>query len=303
MYRSSSAAWWCLAVGVGALTVASLAALALSLTTIALAANLIVGSLIAGLVGTLIGVNIGNRKRYLEAVIDRSHQLWVEREQHAQLAASAERARIAREMHDIVSHSLTVVVALSEGASATSDRERARAATAQISSTAREALREMRAMLGVLREDDADVPLHALDDNAVASTIERAQRAGFPVVFHQRGPLAHPRPVRLAIARIVQEGITNAMRHAPGATRIDVIVDTDDDVATVEVRNNGAIAPVGSDGFGIRGLHERIEHVGGTLEIGPHAPDIWLLTARLPLDTTAEPRDEYAHAATKDATA
>ena len=106
------------------------------------------------LIGALIGANVGGRKRYVEALIERSRQLTIERDQQAQLATAAERTRIAREMHDIVSHSLTVIVALSEGAAATTETERARSAARTAADTARGALTEMRAMLGVLRTDD-----------------------------------------------------------------------------------------------------------------------------------------------------
>ena len=123
-----------------------------------IALNSVVSALVLGLIGTLIGVNVGGRKRYIAAVIDRSRQLLVERDQQAQLAAAAERARIAREMHDIVSHSLTVIVALSEGAAATADPEQARAASTASATTARAALAEMRSMLGVLRRPTTPRP-------------------------------------------------------------------------------------------------------------------------------------------------
>ncbi|MGB4137583.1 MAG: histidine kinase dimerization/phosphoacceptor domain-containing protein, partial [Microbacterium sp.] len=115
VYRSGRACWIALGVGIGAL---ALLAMSLSLTgavTWGAGVSTVFSQAVFALIGALIGVNVGNRKRYLEAVIDRSRQLLTERDQSAQLASAAERERIAREMHDIVSHSLTVVVALSEG--------------------------------------------------------------------------------------------------------------------------------------------------------------------------------------------
>ena len=301
VYRSSRAAW----IGYGVtVTWLSLVALGLGVSGMAQASvvgNTVLGSAVMLLIGTLIGVNVGNRKRWVEAIIDRSRQLLVERDQQAQLAASAERARIAREMHDIVSHSLTVIVALAEGATVTSDPERGRAATSQVAETARAALREMRAMLGVLRDDTAAAPLSPTGDDAVATVIESARRAGYPVVLRQSTSVEAqganrreiPRSVRLATARIVQEGVTNAMRHAAGATRIDVLIHTDEDAVSIDVRNDGVARPAGAGGYGLRGLRERVDHVGGTLHVGPLPPDSWLVRARLPLpDEAAAQRED-----------
>ena len=134
------------------------------------------------LLGALVGINVGNRRRYLSALIDRSRQLLVERDQQAELAAASERARIAREMHDIVSHSLTVIVALAEGANATADPARSREASRAVAATAREALSEMRMMLGVLRAADAasDAPLGPLLDASLHDVIEAARRGRLP---------------------------------------------------------------------------------------------------------------------------
>lgn len=299
VYRSSRAAWIGFAVAIGSLAgIAGLLTLT-GATSIDVALNAVVSELVLALIGTLIGVNVGNRKRYLEAIIDRSRQLLRERDQQAQLAASAERARIAREMHDIVSHSLTVIVALSEGATATDDAGRARAATAQAAQTARSALREMRAMLGVLRDGDGDAPLLPTDEDAIGAAVEAARAAGFPVVLRIRTAgvaLADlSRPIRFAAGRIVQEALTNAMRHAPAATRIEITVDVDHDAVRIEVRNDGARGDVHDGGYGLRGLRERAEHVGGELTAGGRPPDIWALEARLPLtDDDHPPRTDEA---------
>jgi len=159
VYRSSKAAWIGYAVGVLIVTGVALVLFATGAVALQDVINSFLSQSIPGLIAVLIGINVGNRRRYLEAIIDRSRQLLVERDQQAQLAAAAERERIAREMHDIVSHSLTVVVALSEGAIATDDPERAREASAAAAKTARGALTEMRSMLGVLRNPDESGPL------------------------------------------------------------------------------------------------------------------------------------------------
>jgi signal transduction histidine kinase len=254
-----------------------------------------VTGIITLLIGALIGVNVGNRRRYLAALIDRSRQLLVERDQQAQLAAAAERTRIAREMHDIVSHSLTVIVALAEGAAAASDPERARVASRGAADTARAAMTEMRAMLGVLRDDPAaPMPLVPLEPSDPAEVIDAAQRAGFPVTASFTGSSADaPVAVRFALGRVVQEAVTNAMRHAPRATGVHVVVAVDTERVVVTVDNDGVgpRRPDAPSGFGLRGLEERIEHVGGALTAGPVDANTWRLSATLPLQppTVEEP--------------
>ena len=238
------------------------------------------------LLGALVGVNVGNRKRYLNAVLDRSRQLAVERDQQAELAAAAERERIAREMHDIVSHSLTVIVALAEGAGATPDPERARTAMTAAATTARSALTDMRAMLGVLRSDDPDAPLAPLQALSPADVVASAQEAGMPVTLTTAGPADLPPATAYAVGRIVQEGLTNAMRHAPTARGIRVRIDTTAARVRVTVANDGVTGTPKTGGFGVRGLQERARHAGGTLASAPDGPGRWMLRAELPLAPT-----------------
>lgn len=289
VYRSARACWIAVAVGLGALT--CLASGLASIGTIgwSVALNAIVGELVLALLGALVGVNVGNRKRYLAAVIDRSRQLLVERDQQAQLAAAGERSRIAREMHDVVSHSLTVIVALTEGASATADADRAREATDAAADVARGALAEMRAMLGVLREGDPDAPLSPAVPVRPADTVAAAQRAGFPATFEARGGAIPDGPVGFAVGRIVQEGMTNAMRHAPAATRIAVRMMREAEDVVIDITNDGVPSgrAVASGGFGLRGLSERAASVGGSIRSERSGADGWVLRARLPLDGDA----------------
>jgi signal transduction histidine kinase len=289
VYRSSRAAWMGFGIGIASLSaVGGLLTLA-GVISFQVAANAVIMSLVLGLIGTLIGVNVGGRKRYLDAVIDRSRQLLVERDQQAQLAAAGERARIAREMHDIVSHSLTVIVALSEGAAATPDATQARAAASASAEPARSALTEMRAMLGVLRADDSPLPLAPLAPTAPQETVAHAQRAGYPVTLAVSGATEVAPAVAHAVGRIVQEGVTNAMRHAPGATSIDVRLVYAADAVTVEVVNDGAIGPIGTSGFGLRGLAERAAHAGGSVASEPLSGGRWMLRAELPTASPATP--------------
>jgi signal transduction histidine kinase len=289
VYRSSRAAWIALGSTVVALGVNILVRLLSGYPDLVLLLNIAISFCVSLLIGTLIGVNVGNRKRYLEALIDRSRQLLVERDQQAQLAAAGERTRIAREMHDVVSHSLTVIVALSEGASATSDVERSREASRAVAATAREALTEMRMMLGVLRDEQSDAaPLAPIQDGSLDDLVDAARRAGFPVSLSVTGAGEHSPVVNQALRRIAQEGLTNAMRYARDPAFIRVSVVHGESELTLTVDNDGSRAgePSSGSGLGLLGLRERLAHLGGTLEAGMISPELWRLRARIPLETT-----------------
>lgn len=288
VYASTRAAWAGLGIGIASLATLAGGLMGAGVISLQTAANAVVGNLVVGLIGTLIGINVGGRKRYVAAIIDRSRQLLIERDQQAQLAAAGERARIAREMHDIVSHSLTVIVALSEGAVATQDPERARSAAGAAAATARSALGEMRSMLGVLRDDDAPLPLAPMSPPSPHETVENAQRAGFPVTLSTIGDTALSPVVEHAVSRIVQEGVTNAMRHAPTASTIAVRLDrSSPSEIAIEIVNDGAKAQTGSSGFGLRGLTERVAHAGGRIDYGREGSR-WRVRAVIPLADTEE---------------
>ncbi|MFB4350225.1 sensor histidine kinase [Microbacterium sp. CR_7] len=286
VYRSSRVAWTGFGIVVAAIIAVAVPLVLAGVIEMQIGLNTGLTVLIFGLIGTLIGVNVGGRKRYIAAVIDRSRQLLIERDQQAQLAAASERARIAREMHDIVSHSLTVIVALSEGAAATSDRDQAAAASTAAATTARAALTEMRSMLGVLRDAEATAPLAPAAPVDPRETVAIAQRAGFPVTLTESGTAALSPAVAHAVGRIVQEGVTNAMRHAPSASSIAARIIHSPGSVVVEIVNDGASGTVGNAGFGLRGLAERAAHVRGTFVSEPAAGGRWILRAELPVDQT-----------------
>lgn len=286
VYRSSRAAWIALGFAVVALGLNMFVRSAAGFTDFILLLNIAISFGVSLLLGTLVGVNVGNRKRYLEALIDRSRQLLIERDQQAQLAAAAERTRIAREMHDVVSHSLTVIVALSEGASVTADPERSREASRAVAATARDALAEMRMMLGVLRDDGSDTaPLAPIEDGSLDDLVAAARNAGFPVDLSVTGVPDGPPVVRQAVRRIVQEGLTNAMRYAhdPRFIHVDVVYTQTELTLTVDNDGSRPDEPSGGGGLGLLGLRERLAHLGGTLEAGMISPDHWRLRARIPL--------------------
>ncbi|GAA1813122.1 sensor histidine kinase [Agromyces neolithicus] len=239
------------------------------------------------LIATLIGVTVGNRRRYLDALIARAHDLARERDQQAELAAVQERSRIAREMHDIVSHGLTVMITLAEGSAATASRDPERAADAMrnVADAGRDALGEMRRMLGVLTgpADAAADRSPQPDVAAIPALVDGFREAGLPVRLTTSGaPITEP-TVQLTVYRLVQEGLTNALRHATGAHRVDVLVERRDDEISVTIEDDAAHAApqMTGAGRGLAGLRERVALYGGAVDAGPRPGGGWRLHATL----------------------
>ena len=259
--------------------------------------TLAITSALTALIPVMIGINAGNRRRYTEAIIDRAHQLARERDQLARLAVAEERSRIAREMHDIVAHSVSVMVMLSEGAARAAEIEPAQAARAmeQSAETGRAALAEMRRLIGALRDPEGTPgtaaelePTPGID--ALPELIEGFRTAGLTVelTFHGRTRHSREQGRELAIYRTVQEALTNTLRHAGPGAAASVLVDERDDATVVRITDDGGLpgqaAPmsgVGS-GQGLAGLTERVRLFGGELEFGPSGPRGWQVTATLP---------------------
>jgi signal transduction histidine kinase len=246
-----------------------------------------VTGLLVLLVALLWGQNTGNRRRYIEGLLEHARHLERERDQQAQLAALAERSRIARDVHDIVSHSLSVIVRLADGASAVFDREPARAkeAIGQLGGVARSSLTEMRRVIGVLEATPSGAASHAgtgFDD--LPRLVEVYRGIGLPVELVLAGDTPPQPGVQVTVFRVVQEALTNALRHATAPTLVSVLVETDDDVR-VTVRNDGAPsqAPLEDHvGRGLVGMRERAALYGGTLAAGPDGDGRWTVTLILP---------------------
>ena len=226
----------------------------------------------------MLGINLGNRRRYIAAVIDRAHQLARERDQLAQLAVAEERSRIAREMHDIVAHSVSVMIALSEGASraASAAPEAAADAMRRSAETGRTALAEMRRLLGALHAPDeqADLlPQPGVED--LPQLVSGFRDAGLDVRLEVSGHASGDRGQDLAVYRVVQEGLTNVLRYAGTGARAIVEIERDAERTTVLVRDfgpaPGAALPVSGlgSGRGLAGLTERARVFGGRIESGP----------------------------------
>lgn len=247
----------------------------------------------------MIGINQGNRRRYVNALIDRAQQLARERAQQAELAAAGERARIAREMHDIVAHSLSVVVTLSEGAAVALDTQPAAAkhAMQRAAETGREALAEMRRLLGVLRDPEVEVEgsaMHAPQPgiSELPELVKGFREAGLQVDFTGEGDAIGDTGHQLTVYRITQEALTNALRYAGVGARVDVHIAYLPDRSIITVTDSGPAYPptdphggaITGSGLGIVGARQRAEVFGGTVDAGPYESG-WRLTAEVPHTT------------------
>ncbi|GGK95196.1 sensor histidine kinase [Streptomyces flaveus] len=235
------------------------------------------------------GTNIRIRRVYLASLEDRAVRLERERDQQAQLAVAEERARIAREMHDIVTHNLSAMVALADAAVFAQFRSpgKATGAMQQISDTGRQALTDMRRSLGVLRADEPDAQRHPLPGIAqLQSLVDQMGAAGLPTSLGLEGD---PDPVsttaQLTVYRVVQEALTNTLKHAPPGTRADVQVRFSPRAVAIEVTDDGNTtrAPGPSAGHGIAGMRERAAAYGGNLQAGPLPGGGWRVSAHITL--------------------
>ncbi|RKQ90434.1 signal transduction histidine kinase [Solirubrobacter pauli] len=231
-----------------------------------------------------LGLNVRTRRAYLASVEERAAQLERERDQQGRLAAAAERARIAREMHDIVAHNLSVMIALADGAGYVSEQDPKRAAAAmeQVSQTGRHALGEMRRLLGVLREDSTGLaPQPGLDD--LEPLLEQVRAAGLHATLETSGaPVELGAGAELTVYRLVQEALTNTLKHAGSHARAYVRLQYDTTGVEVEVTDDGpGHARVAAGGQGLTGMRERAAVYGGELEAGPAPAGGWRVRTRL----------------------
>lgn len=243
---------------------------------------------------TALGLYIRTRRALLDELRERAQRLEHDREQELALAMAEERTRIAREMHDIVAHHLTVMVTLSDGATAkaASAPEQAAEVMRTVSATGRLALTDTRRLLGVLRDRDDDVAARApLPDVAgLDELIDRVRAAGLPVRYDVEGaPPIGAVAVQLALYRIVQESLTNTMKHAGRDAAATVRIRYGPDEVRVEVADDGIGGETflggppnrSTTGRGLVGMRERAEAFAGDVRSGPRTPRGWLVTARL----------------------
>jgi len=244
-----------------------------------------------------LGLMIRQRRELLISLREKAARLELERDQQAELGAAAERGRIAREMHDIVSHNLTVMIALADGARYALDSAPGQAAGAieRVSATGRQALVEMRRLLGVLRGESSSEPLEPqptlerLDD-----LIARVSAAGIPVAVELDANLQELAPgVQLTVFRVAQEALTNTLKHAsrPTAARLALrrragqveleIVNTGTAPRTADPRGRPLVT---ADGRGLLGMRERAHLYDGELDAGPTDDGGWRVHLRLRAD-------------------
>ncbi len=194
-----------------------------------------------------------------------------------------ERNRIARDMHDVVAHSLAVVIAQADGARYAGDRQSTDAALTTIASTARDALADVRLLLGQLRHSEQAGPQPMLAD--LQRLVDQLGASGLVIAFAQHGePLVLPSGQQLALYRIVQEALTNALRHGDTAQPVDVELDWTRDAATATISSALAAPSTAAPaaGHGIAGMRERAILVGGTLTAAP-VGDRFVVNARIPV--------------------
>ncbi|MEE6287573.1 sensor histidine kinase [Georgenia sp. MJ173] len=262
----------------------------------------------AGLIGVLcllawaLGLLRRSRLAHTETLAERARRLEIERDQQAQIATAAERSRIAREMHDVVAHSLSVVIAQADGGryAAPADPDAAVRALTTISETGRAALSDMRKILGVLRapaDDDASASAITPQpiDADLDTLVEQVRSAGLPCSVVRMG---HARPLPpgtgLTVHRICQEALTNVLKHGGPSATATVMLQWGPQQLTIQVDDTGRGAAATSDGLGhgILGMRERVELFAGTIEAGPRPGGGFRVRAVIPLPRQVVPGAE-----------
>lgn len=262
-----------------------------------LTAGFLASTVVAGwAIGTLSRV----RHNQLHAVAERASLLELEREQRDQLAVLAERARIAREMHDVLAHSLAGIIAQSDGGRYAGSFEAARNALATIGDHSRQALAESRRVLGALREGEdgrsgegwagdgrAVLAPHQPGARDIPDLVERVRAGGLDVRLRLDLPSDPFEPdLSLVAYRVVQEGLTNVIKHAVAATRADVKVSWGRRMLTIAVSDDGqgpSAVPARSGGYGMAGMRERVRAYGGTVTLQPHLGGGHVLSVQVPV--------------------
>ncbi|MDW4904144.1 histidine kinase [Streptomyces sp. ADMS] len=252
-----------------------------------------------------IGLTLRIRRMYLAALEDRAGRLEIERDQRVQLTAAAERSRVAREMHDIVGHNLSVMVSLADGAAtlAANRGEQSAEALRILGDTGRQAMGELRRVLGVLREEQEDVrmlsPQPGIRD--LDPLLTRVRAAGPAVTYRTVGELdSLGSGVQLTVYRIVQEALTNTLKHAGTGSSAEVTVTADAGQVRIRVADTGVPpgAPVpaespphtGDAGHGVVGIRQRAAMYSGAVTIGPRDTGLgWLVDVVLDVPSGPAP--------------
>ena len=280
-------------VSLAGLVVAEVGSVANQLTPGRFQAPTVVSNALFIAAAWLLGHFVGVRRLYVLQLEERTAELEQAREELARRAVTEERLRLARELHDVVAHAMSVIAVQSGVGAHVADTQPKEAAKAlgAIEATSRAALEELRRLLGVLRQEDEPrgdlAPVPGLAD--LDSLLAEVAKAGLAVKLQVNGtrpPL--PAGVDLSAYRIVQEALTNVVKHA-GSARAQVMVGYGDQDVTVEVTDDGrgAVTSAGDGrvgtGHGLIGMRERVQAFGGDLEVGPRPGGGFRVAARLPL--------------------
>jgi signal transduction histidine kinase len=270
----------------------------------------------------LVALNMRTRRLYVLSLEERASTLERERDAQARAAVAEERTRIARELHDVVAHSLAVMIVQADGAMYLLDQDpdTARGAVKIVADTGREALEEMRRLVGVLRDTTndgaagaaggpADEAVHAIGGDqerqrpalgSLGALLDRSRTAGLMVRHDVRGEWVElPTGMDLTIYRIVQESLTNALKHAGSGAAVDLTLDYSK-AAEIGVRvvDDGGGRVVGdpppSGGHGLVGMRERVAVYGGSFHAGPRLAGGWEVTVRLPIPAGRLESEEMA---------
>lgn len=240
-----------------------------------------------------LGLARRNRLRHALSLAEREQRLTVQREQQVQIAAAAERARIAREMHDVVAHSLSVVIAQADGGryAAGHDARAAEHALTTIADTGRAALADMRKLLGVLRapghDEPGTTPTPQPLEGDLTALVAKVRASGLDTSLVPVGePRALPPGLGVTVYRICQEALTNTLKHAGPAVQATVLVQWAPQrlVLQVDDTGHGAAADGNGDsaGHGLVGMQERVDVFGGTLQAGPRPDGGFRVRVELP---------------------
>ena len=256
------------------------------------------GVLLVCLIATLaVADGVSVRTQQVAEARDRAREAQEKRDALARAAVAEERARIAREMHDVVAHAVSTMVMQSEGARllGRQDPDAVDEALKAISGTGREAIGELRRVLGVLRENETGASTEPQPDaGALAGLAEQTRTAGVATSLDVFGSAdGVPPGAAMTVHRVVQEALTNVLRYAPSGARCAVTVDFgkpgEGREIRVSVANDGGYGvtrahPVGGGGYGVLGMRERVAMFGGELTAEPAGDGGFLVTARLPLE-------------------
>jgi signal transduction histidine kinase len=276
---------------VGALAVAAIATTDLARPGAFSASGARPSAWLAFAIAWLVGRDLRRRRQRVADLEDRAAQLEREREEQAQLAVAEERARIARELHDVIAHAVSVIVVQAQaGPHLVSDQQRVLEVLRAIESSGRDALVELRRLLGILRSEDEQLAIGPQPGlGSLKSLVEHMRASGLPVELRIEGEPVHlPAGIDLSAYRIVQEALTNVVKHTEHAAA-QVVIRYEAHALELDVVDDGLRRPVSvnGSGHGLIGMRERVALYGGTLEAGIQDEGGYAVRAWLPLGDAA----------------